>query len=319
MKVVIAGGDSQAEFIISMFKGKSNELIVINPSREVAETLAKRCRVSVTTGAPWRKFVLEEAGVYDADVFISLCEEDTDNYASCIMAKNVFAAKKTICVVNNPKNVDLYKRLGLDSVISSTYLLAQSIRGESSLASITKTLSIDNDKINVVEAIILSKYEICFKKIKDIAFPRYASIAAIYRNYQIIIPSGMVELQPKDTLLMVTAPSNIKKLLAYVQQEREGGLATINKLVKSNLRRQEKEAQKAAGEAAPAAPSAPKPEPKAEENKPVNKPAKKVEEEPAPKAKPTVKSALGAKKAIVAAKKNMAQGKKEQKKSNKKA
>lgn len=319
MKVVIAGGDSQAEFIISMFKGKSNELIVINPSKQVAETLAKRCRVSVTTGYPWRKFVLEEAGAYDADVFISLCEKDTDNYASCIMAKNVFAAKKTICVVNNPKNVELYKRLGLDSVISSTYLLAQSIRGESSLASITKTLSIDNDKINVVEAIILSKYEICFKRIKDIAFPRYASIAAIYRNFQIIIPSGMVELQPKDTLLMVTAPSNIKKLLAYVQQEREGGLATINKLVESNLRRQAKEAKKAAEETA--APEASKPEASSpEENKPSEKKTKKVEEEVSvPNAKPSVKSTLDAKKAIVAAKKNMAEGKKEQKKSNKKA
>ena len=232
MKVVIAGGTSQAEFIISMFKGKKNELIVINPSKEVGEALAKRCRVTVNTGAPWRQSILEEANAYDADVFISLCEKDSDNYASCMMAKRVFAAKKTICVVNNPKNVEIYKRLGLDSVISSTYLLAQSIRGESSINSIIKTLSLDNDKLNVVEAVILSKYSICFEKIKDIKFPRYASIAAIYRNYRIIIPSGMVTLQPKDTLLMVTAPENTKKLLAYVQTERGGGLASITSLIR---------------------------------------------------------------------------------------
>ena len=284
MKVVIAGGTSQAEFIISMFKGKKNELIVINPDDRVADTLVKRCRVPVYKGQPWRKFVLEEAGAYDADIFISLCEEDTDNYASCILAKRVFAAKKTICVVNNPKNVDLYKRLGLDSIISSTYLLAQSIRGESSLTSVIKTLSLDNDKLNVVEAVILSKYAICFRKIKDIAFPRYASIAAIYRNYRIIIPSGMVELQPKDTLLMVTAPENIQKLLAYVQEERGGGRAAITKMVETNLRKTEQNGN---------------PDEVPDEPKPAEKPA----EPEAPKTPVKAKEKMSARKTIAKAKK----------------
>ena len=221
MKIVIAGGNQQAEFIISMFKGKENELIVINPSQEVADTLVKRTRVKVYKGLPWRKYVLEETNAYGADVFIALCESDTDNYGACMMAKKVFSVKKTICLVTNPKNVDLYKKLGVDSVISSTYLLAQSIRGESSVESLIKTLSLDNDRVNVVEAVVLSSYEICGKPIKDIHFPRYASIAAIYRNYQIIIPSGLIVLEPKDTLLMVTAPENIKRLLAYVQTERD--------------------------------------------------------------------------------------------------
>ena len=293
MKVVIAGGTSQAEFIISMFKGKDNQLIVINPDKAVADNLVKRCRVPVLVGQPWRKITLEEANAYDSDVFISLCEKDTDNYASCILAKNVFAAKKTICVVNNPNNVELYKRLGLDSVISSTYLLAQSIRGESSLTSIIKTLSLDNDKINVVEAVILSKYSICFQAIKDIHFPRYASIAAIYRNFQIIIPSGMVVLQPKDTLLMVTAPSNIKKLLAYVQQEREGGLATISQLVQNKMRTSKKNADGST------------------ETPPEKKEGTVVAS--APQENVSVKDVRAARKTISAAKRSTAQGQKETK------
>lgn len=217
MKVVIAGGTSQAEFIISMFKAKKNEIVVINPDKQVADLLVKRCRVPVYIGEPWRKYVLEEAGAFDANVFIALCEEDTDNYASCIMAKKLFNARKCICLVNNPKNVDLYKRMGLDSVVSSSYLLAQSVKGESSMASLVRSLSLDNDRVNVIEAVVLSKYAICNKRIMDIRFPKYASIAAIYRNYQMIIPNGLVELLPKDTLLMVTSPENEKKLLAYVQ------------------------------------------------------------------------------------------------------
>ena len=101
MKVVIAGGTSQAEFIISMFKGKENELIVINPSQEVADTLVKRTRVKVYKGLPWRKYVLEETNAYGADVFIALCESDTDNDGACMMAKKVFSVKYRCDSVHN--------------------------------------------------------------------------------------------------------------------------------------------------------------------------------------------------------------------------
>lgn len=225
MKIVIAGGDSQAEFILSMFKGKENQLVVINGDPQVADLLLKRCRVPVTCGDPWRKYILEEADAYDADIFIALCDSDADNFASCLLAKKVFNAKKCICVVNNPKNVDIYERLGIDSVLSSTYLLAQSIRSESSMESLVKTLSLDNDKINVTEFTVLSKYSIANQKIRDIHFPNtIASIAAIKRNFEVIIPNGEVVLQPMDVLLYVCAPENSARVSRML-----GKLATVKK------------------------------------------------------------------------------------------
>ena len=57
MKIVIAGGGPQAEFIVSMFKDKKNNLIVINPSKAEADVLLKRYRVPVYVGKPWRRIV----------------------------------------------------------------------------------------------------------------------------------------------------------------------------------------------------------------------------------------------------------------------
>lgn len=219
MKIVIAGGSSQAEFITTMFKGKENQLIIINPDAAEADRILKRCRVPVYAGEPWRKYVLEEAGAYDADIFIALCDRDTDNYASCVLAQRVFNAKKCICLVSNPKNVELYRELGIDSPISSTYLLAETIRSESSVESLIRTLSLDNDKIKIIESVILSRHKIANKKIKEIGFPKYASIAAIYRSHQLIIPNGDIELKPRDTLLIVTATENQRKILNFVQAE----------------------------------------------------------------------------------------------------
>jgi trk system potassium uptake protein TrkA len=219
MRIVIANGSKQASFIISMFKSKENQLTVINSSRSFANELVHKEHIPVLVGSPWRKFVLEEANVHDADVFISLSEKDTDNYASCILAKKVFNVKKCICVVNNPENVELYKKLGIDSVISSTYLLAQSIKSESSMESLMKTLTLENNKIVVLEIPVLSKYRIANKRIMDIDFPKYASIAAIYRNFTVLIPNGQVAIKPKDLLLVCCAPEDQKKIFNFIQQE----------------------------------------------------------------------------------------------------
>ncbi len=219
MKIVIAGGNSEAEFIIKMFAGKDDELIVINPSKEMAETILKRCQVKVYVGSPWRKFALEESNAYDADAFISLCPSDTDNYASCLLAKKCFNAKKCVCLVNNPKNVDIYKKLGIDSVISSSYLLGQSVKSESSVENIMKTLSLENDRIVMIEALILSRYKIANKTLKEVGFPSFASICCIYRTPEVIIPKGDTLIKPKDKLLIVCAPNDQKKVMAFLKGE----------------------------------------------------------------------------------------------------
>lgn len=221
MKIVIANGGNNASYIIEMFKNRQNDLVVINSDRAKADEIVKKEHVPVYVGTPFRQYVLEEAGVKGADVFVSLCEKDTDNYAACTLAKKMFDVKKVICLVNNPRNVDLFKKLGIDSVISGSYLLAQSIQSESSMESLIKTLSLDNNKVNVIEAVVLSRYKIANQRIMDIDFPKYASIAAIYRNFQILIPNGQIVLKPKDVLMIVTAPENHKRILSFLQEVKE--------------------------------------------------------------------------------------------------
>ena len=218
MKIVIANGGSSASYIIRMFRESNNRLIVINSDREEAEKIMTNEHISVYVGSPWRRFVLEEAGVKDADIFISLCEKDTDNFASCIMASTLFGVKKCICVVNNPANVDLYKNLGIDSVISSTYLLAESIRSESAVESLIKTLSIDDNKMVILEVAVLSRYNICNQRLMDIGFPKYASIAAITRHFEVVIPNGQTVLEPKDQLIIATTPEKREEILEFIQR-----------------------------------------------------------------------------------------------------
>ncbi|MCQ2742850.1 MAG: NAD-binding protein [Bacilli bacterium] len=221
MKIVIAGGTHDAEYLVQMFNTRKNKLIVINNDPVESNLILKREKVAVYTGDPWRYYVLEESGSKNADILVSLLDNDVDNYATCILAKNCFGIKKCICVVNNPRNVELYKTLGIDTVVSATYLLGQTVKSESSVEDLIKTLSIENDKIIMVEVPVLAKYAIAGKKIMDIKFPKYASISCIYRDPTVVIPNGQVELKVRDKLLLVCAPEDEKKLRAFITKEKE--------------------------------------------------------------------------------------------------
>lgn len=218
MKIVIAGGQHAADYIIKKFKTSGNKLIVINENRVVAQYLTKANRIPVFYGQPYKYFVLNEANVENADIFIALGNVDTDNYVSCLLAKRVFNVKKCICTINNPKNVELYRELGIDSVISSTQLLATSILNESSLEDLIKTMSLEDEQIVLSEVVMRPNFAIVNKRIADINFPKNGNISCIYRKPTVIIPNGSTIILPKDKLLIVTTPKHQKEILDYIQK-----------------------------------------------------------------------------------------------------
>ena len=220
MKIVIAGGNHAADYIIKRFKNSGNKLIIINRSRDVAQYLTKSNRIPVFYGEPYKRFVLEEANVEDADIFIALGNVDTDNYISCLLAKRVFNVKKCICIVNNPKNVDLYRELGIDSVVSSTERLASSVLNESSLEDLIKTMSLEDEQIVLTEVVIKPNYAIVNKRIADINFPRVGNISCIYRKPTVIIPNGGTIILPKDKMLVVSTPKHQKEIVAFIQKSK---------------------------------------------------------------------------------------------------
>lgn len=220
MRIVICNGDNSADYIIKNFNSRSNTLTIINNDKDIANHLAKSSKLPVILGDFTRISTLKEANIQGADLFIALGRKDSDNYVGCLHARKQFGVKKCICIVNNPKNVEVFKELGLDTVICSTETLVTSVLAESSLEQLTKTMSFENDKIVMSEIVVKSTYLIAHKHIMDISFPKEGSIACIYRRPRVIIPNGSTLILPKDKLFVLSTPSDQKKLLDFIQREK---------------------------------------------------------------------------------------------------
>lgn len=213
MKVVITGGTHKADYIIGMFNNNNNELIIVNSNIDTCRYLSEKNGLQIVNADPSKPHKLKEAGSNDADLLIALSDDDIENYVVCKIGKQLLNVKKCIAIVSNPKNVELFKKLGIDSVVSSTYLLAEHIKNESSIKDIIKTLSIEDNKIIMVEIVMDEKYKLCNKKLYELNMSSYASISCIYRGSNAIIPNGNTELLANDKVFVVTTKENEEKLI----------------------------------------------------------------------------------------------------------
>ncbi len=216
MKIVICSGRHDALYLINMFK-HHNDLIVINPDRFFASHITKEFHIPVIVGESYNKDVLELAHIENADILIALNEKDTDDFVTCKLAKELFHVKKCICTINNPNQVELYKTLGVDSVISSIYLLGNSIKAESSIESFIKTMSLEDDKVIMTEIMVDEKYPLCNKTLQEINFPKFANISCVYRKPTVIIPNGQTVILPKDKLIIVSSPQDQARVIQFIK------------------------------------------------------------------------------------------------------
>ena len=220
MKIVIADGRHEADYIISMYNTKKNDLIVINPDEDICRYLSASNHIPVMRGIPTRESDLRMAGAENADLFIALSENDINNYVACKLAKKFLGAKRCIATAINPKNVDAFRSMGIDIVMSSTYMLGEQIRDTASVENLIQSLSLDNDEINLLEIRITSDLYVCDRSLKEINISDIGSVSSIVRNRKGIIPNGNTVLLNNDKVLVVTTQANRNKVMKILQRKK---------------------------------------------------------------------------------------------------
>lgn len=219
MKIILAGGHSEADYVINSFKESNHDITIINPDREYASYLSTRHEMPVFFGDPTKIYVLEEAEIKGADIFLALSEDDTDNYVMCMIAKNVFDIKKVVAIVRNPNNVKTFKDLGIDRVINATNLLVSHIANDTALTNLARTISLDeDDKVMVVEILINDDFPYVEQELKDIKLPNKINVSCIFRDPVTIIPRGDTKIKKGDKLLIVTTPIDKDGVIKFFEK-----------------------------------------------------------------------------------------------------
>lgn len=215
MKAIIVGGGKVGYYLAKTLLERNYVVSVIEIKKDICRYFANTLDVTVVLGDGSTPRALKKAGADKCDSIIAVTGADEANLIICQMAKKMFQVKKTIAKVNNPKNVDTIKALGVDIAISGTENIIKQMEREVDNSRIKELMPI-NKKAAVFEVILPENYAYDGKAIADIKLPDGCNIICITRGEDFLIPRGGTKLLSKDILLIVSyisAANEVRRML----------------------------------------------------------------------------------------------------------
>lgn len=214
MNIIIAGGRKEIHFLIKNFTSKGHHVTLINNDEEYCKNFARiHEKIDVVLGDASMPNVLEDAGAVYANLVIALTQYDPDNLVICQIAKAMYGVKRTVAVVNDPKNISIFKKLGIDTVISTVNIVSSIIKQKISVEEITNLVPLAEGKVSITEVVITKNSPVLNKTLAEINIPYSAVIGCIIRNEEGIIPRGNTVVMEKDRLITLCLPEAQSEML----------------------------------------------------------------------------------------------------------
>lgn len=215
MYIVIAGGGKIGYYLTKTLLPYKHKIAVIEPQEELCRKLANELRIPIINGDGTNIETLSEVELEKADTFIAVTGKDEDNLIACQLAKKNFGVKRTISRVNNPKNIEVFQKFGVDIALSSTSIIAELIEQEIDYSGIKTLMKLKSGKLVISEIIITKNSPVVNKCLKDINIPKNYILMSVIRGEEVIIPNGLTVLKENDYLISVTSREDQQELKEY--------------------------------------------------------------------------------------------------------
>ncbi len=204
MYIILVGGGKVGYYLTKTLINEGYEVFLIEKNPIKCHTYSERFGSVIMQGDGAEAATLAAAGAARADVVIAVTGEDEDNLVICQMAKEKFHVGRTIARVNNPKNEELFRRLGIDVTVSQTNVILSLIEQQIPNLPFVHLMSLRHADLAIVEARVAEHSPILDQPIERIQFPPEVIVTAILRKGGLIIPTGQTVIRSGDELICVT-------------------------------------------------------------------------------------------------------------------
>ncbi len=210
--VMILGGGKIGYSTAKTLAEKKFNVILVEQNKNKAFELADQLPdVMVINGDGRNVELLEEEGLEAMDAFICVTENSETNIMSCLMAKSK-NVKKAIALVENMDYFQLSHSIGIDTLINKKLLTANTIfryirRGE--VVDLTKLNSLNAE---ILEFIVKPESKVNGMQIRDIDFPRSATIGGVIKEGEGVIALGGYKIEAGDRVVVCCLPRALDKV-----------------------------------------------------------------------------------------------------------
>jgi trk/ktr system potassium uptake protein len=204
MYAIIAGGGKVGFFLARELIDQGHEVLIIEQIAERAEFIANELGNVVLRGNADEASTLAEAGAERADVVIAVTGDDEDNLVLLQVAKRRFGTQRTIARINDPRNEELFRMLGIDATVNATQVMLSVLEQEIPQANLVPLLRLRNTDIEVVEALVAANSQVTGIPLRDIELPPESTLAVVIRSGSAFFPDGATILKAGDEVVALT-------------------------------------------------------------------------------------------------------------------
>ncbi|HET8736866.1 MAG TPA: Trk system potassium transporter TrkA [Pricia sp.] len=185
---------------------------LIEKNKEKAIDLADRLPNTLVINGDGRNVeLLQEESLESMDAFIAVTGNSETNIMSCLVAKSK-NIKKTIAMVENMDYFQLSHSIGIDTLINKKLLAADNIFRHIRKGEVVALMRLNNLNAEILEFAVKPDSKVAGNTIRDLNFPKTATIGGVIRDDEGIIALGGFEIKAGDRVVVCCLPEAIRKV-----------------------------------------------------------------------------------------------------------
>lgn len=213
-RIVIAGGGNIGLYVARTIELRQSrtKVKIIEASRRRAVAIADELRRTVVlNGSALDQKLLQEADIAEADLMVAVTNDDQVNILSSVLAKQL-GCKSNLVLINNPTYHDFTDMLGIDAHVNPRTVTISRVLQHVRRGRIRAVHSIQRGAAEIIEAEALETSPLVGPELRELELPDGIRLGAIYRNGEVLKPSGTMRIKPKDRIVMFAMAKAVKQV-----------------------------------------------------------------------------------------------------------
>ncbi len=209
MHVVIGGCGRVGSYLAYMLEREGHSVAVIDKDPEAFENLWEGFSGRRIKGVVFDRDALLEAGIEEADAFVSVTSGDNSNIVSARLAKEHFRVPRVITRIYDPRRAEIYKRLNIPTVASVAWsghrMLSYISHGE-----LDSEYQFGNGEVDMVRLEVPA--HLAGRSAADLNVPMEVQVVCVTRGTGTILATAGTIFKQGDVLYIAVAKESQGKL-----------------------------------------------------------------------------------------------------------
>ena len=217
MKVTIMGCGRIGSQVSELMAGQGHDVTVIDHDDNAVGRLGPNFKGRIVHGLGFDRNVLIEAGIKQADAFVSASSSDNANIVAARIARNIFHVPRVVARLYDPLRAEVYQRLGL-TTISSTNWGAERICQMISHTDLDVLYTFGRSEVSLI--MVEAPLQLIGKNVAQLSVPGEIAVVSITRNDQAFLPVRGTEFREGDLIHLSVLSSAMERLEEMLGLER---------------------------------------------------------------------------------------------------